>query len=515
MTSHGRSTVSTVSRAHAAGCLLLAATLLAAGCGGGGGGGNGGGGGSPTPTPAPGTSATPRPTTTPAPTPTDDGSARARIILAENDVVDGVDVVDVEDAALNGAGAVAAIVTARGTGGARALLLGDTGGAFATLVAADATLSGGDTRTLARVRLAETGAAIFESGEGLDTDRLYFASDGTVQAIAGAEPGVTAPTFRILGDVVIGGSGLVGFVGGGNDCEVTVVGETTRTECTGHLFVAEDGAVSEVKASGLALEEISPTQPQVAVTDTGLAYFSAPASGDGPVLLRWDAGDVDTVLANDAELPEVGRLIRPQVAAANANEQLLLTTTLASDPGPSRPTVLGILEGQDFLVLDREREEAPGGIVTDLRAVGLDEQGRALYVVRTGATLDEADAPRTLRLKDSLTAVDVATEGQTLPGTDKTVISIESQRLNRRGDVAFIAELGRVDGITTVIEEVRAVVRLADGRYLAPVSSARPGDLGTLGNFEIAGFDDNANLLLIATRSPNQTVLVFAPPQGS
>ena len=55
-------------------------------------------------------------------------------------------------------------------------------------------------------------------------------------------------------------------------------------------------------------------------------------------------------------------------------------------------------------------------------------------------------------------------------------------------------------------------MRLADGRYVTPVSSARPGDLGTLSNFEIAGFDDNANLLLIATRSPNQTVLVFAPP---
>ena len=80
---------------------------------------------------------------------------------------------------------------------------------------------------------------------------------------------------------------------------------------------------------------------------------------------------------------------------------------------------------------------------------------------------------------------------------------------------AFIAELGRIDGLTTIVEEVRAAVRLADGKYLTSVSSARPGDLGTLTNFEIAGFDDNANLLLIATRNPNQTVLVFAPPPAS
>ena len=148
-----------------------------------------------------------------------------------------------------------------------------------------------------------------------------------------------------------------------------------------------------------------------------------------------------------------------------------------------------------------EREAVGDLVITDLRAVGIDEKGSALYLVRVGQP-DDTDAPRTLRLSDGLTTIDVATERATLPGTDKTLISIESQRLNRRGDVAFIAELGRIDGLTTIIEEVRAEVRLADGTYLAPVSTARPGNIGTLSNFEIAGFDDNANLLLIATRSP-------------
>lgn len=502
-----------MSRAHAAGWLLLT-TLLAAACGGGGG---GGGGTSPTPTPQPGSSATPRPTAsvapTPRPSPSPDGSARARIILAENDTVGDVEVVDVEDAALNDAGAVAVIVTARGSGGARALLLGDSNGGFGALVAPDAALPGGDTRTLARVRLAETGAAIFQAGAGLDSDRLYFASDDVVQPLAGAAPGETSPTFRILGDVVIGGNGLVGFVGGGDECETGPSDENVRLECTGHLFVAQDGVVSEVTAEGLDLEQISPTRPQVAVADTGVAFFSAPATGDGPVILRWDAGDVDTVLARNAELPGVGRLVSPQVAAANADEQLLLTTTLAEDVTP-RPTVLGILEGKTFTILDTEGTAVGDQVITDLRAVGLDEQGRALYIVRIGAA-DDTDAPRTLRLKDALTSVDVATEKATLPGSDKTLLSIESQRLNRRGDVAFIAELGRIDGLTTIIEEVRVVVRLADGRYVTSVSSARPDDLGTLSDFEIAGFDDNANVLLIATRNPNQTVLVFAPLPSS
>jgi len=432
------------------------------------------------------------------------------VILSENETVAGLDVVDIEDAALNDAGAVGVIITPRGSDGARAVLLGDTGGEFTPLLTPANPPAGDDLRTLARIRLAETGAAIFESGEGLDTDRLYFASDGVVQAIAGAAPGVVAPTFRILGDTVIGGSGRVGFVAGGDECETTTVGETVRTVCEGHLFVADDGAVTEIEDERIVLDEISPTQPQVAVADTGVTFFSVRASGENPLLLRWDDGDLDDVLAANAQLPDVGRLVSPQVSAVNADEQLFLTTTLAEDATP-RPTTLGILQGETFTILDREGTAVGDQVITDLRAVGIDEQGRALYLVRIGAEGD-TEAPLTLRLSDGVTSVDVATEHAILPGTDKTLISLESQRLNRRGDVAFIAELGRIDGLTTIIEEVRAVVRLADGTYLAPVSSARPGDIGTLSNFEIAGFDDNANLLLIATRAPSQSVLMFAPP---
>jgi hypothetical protein len=504
-------------RVRALRALVLPVLLLAAACGGGGGGdgGGGGGGGNPTPTPPPGSSATPRPTASPAPTPTPTSGERAHLVLAEGDAVAGIEVSDIEDASLNDAGAVAVIVTARGANGARAVLLGDTSGEFTAVVTPASPPPAADLTTLARVRLSETGAAIFESGEGIDTDRLYFTSDGAVTPLAGAAPGVVAPDFKILGDVVIGGDGTVGFIGGGDPCTIDTTGPSPRTLCELHLYVARDGALEEVEDDGLVLEKLSPTQPQVAVVDTGVAFFSVPPpSGmpEAPSLLRYGAGELDTILTAGTELPDVGRLVRPQVAAANADEKLFLTTTLTEDEGPSRPTVLGILAGEDFTILDRERTEVGGGnVITDLRAVGIDESGRALYIVRIGEP-EDTEAPLTLRLKDATTSVDVATERATLPGTDKTLISVESQRINRRGDVAFIAELGRIDGLTTIVEEVRAVVRLADGRYLAPISTARPGDIGTLSNFEIAGFDDNANLLLIATRAPSQTVLVFAPP---
>ena len=109
-----------------------------------------------------------------------------------------------------------------------------------------------------------------------------------------------------------------------------------------------------------------------------------PATGDAPVLVRYDKGELETLLVANEELPnDVGRLNRPQVSAANADEKLLLTTTLASDANP-RPTVLGILDGKTFTVLDRETTPVGDQVITDLRAVGLDEKGQALYVARIG-----------------------------------------------------------------------------------------------------------------------------------
>ncbi|HEY8518395.1 MAG TPA: hypothetical protein VIS07_23020 [Candidatus Binatia bacterium] len=488
--------------------VALGALLLLAACGGGGGGNGGGGGGGPTP--PPGTSPTPRPSLAPTPVPTPNPE-RVKLLLAEGETVAGLTVSDIEDAGFNNSGAIGAIVTVRNANGGRAVLLGGADGDFTPVVTPDSPPEGADMRTLSRVRLLEDGTSIFESGDGLDTDRLYFVKDGAVQGLAGAPPGPVFPTFRILGDLAFGLTGTIGFIGGGDECETDTSGANPRTLCDIKLFVAQDGVVTEVRDDAITLEGISPTQPQVAVTDIGVTFFSIPGSGQAPTLVRYAAGELDTVLTANESLGDIGRLIRPQVAAATSDEDLLLTTTLASDPGPSRPTVIGILSGNDFRVLDRERTAAPGGEIVDLRAVGMDEQGRALYIARIGESGDN-DAPKTLRLNDGFTSIDVATEHAPLPGTDKTLVRFEAQRINRRGDVAFVAELGRIDGLTTIIEEVRVVVRLSDGTYLAPVSSARPGDIGTLSDFEIAGFDDQANLLIIATRDPSQTVLLLAPP---
>src|SRR5262249_29638618 len=145
-----------------------------------GGGGGGGGGGNATPTPQPGNSATPRPTAVvPTPTPSPSGP-RAKVLMSENDTVAGLGVVDIQDAALNNAGPVAGIVRVSGPNGDRAVLLGDTTSEFTPLVTPSAPPAGIDLKTLGNIRLAETGATIFRSGDGLDTDRLYFASDGVV-----------------------------------------------------------------------------------------------------------------------------------------------------------------------------------------------------------------------------------------------------------------------------------------------------------------------------------------------
>src|SRR5262249_14820800 len=153
------------------------------------------------------------------------------------------------------------------------------------------------------------------------SDRLYRASSGMTQPLAGIAPGVMAPTFRILGDFAMGRTGRVGFIAGGSPCEVTTTGDTTQTRCTLHLFVADGFNVAEIMADGLDLSGTSPSSPQVAIADSGTVYFSVPGGGHAPTVLSrsTDASqNTNVVLSADTDVNPVGQVIRPQVEAVNA-----------------------------------------------------------------------------------------------------------------------------------------------------------------------------------------------------
>ncbi|HZR80865.1 MAG TPA: hypothetical protein VFD92_07190 [Candidatus Binatia bacterium] len=490
-------------------------SLAGAACGGGGGGSNV----QPTPIPTiPIVTATPGPAATPTPTP---AISRVETILRQGDAIPGGSTVqDIEDADVATSGAIAAIVQVAGARGGRAVVSRSPAGAL-TAIFSPEQATDFDASTIAQVRVAPGGQVLFEAGTGqdetgtgLDSDRLYLASGGTTQALAGAPPGVVAPDFRILGEVEIGQTGIAAFVGGGSPCTVTQQGDSVRVRCTAHLYVANGFTVEEVEVPDIDLGDQSISTPQIAIADSGEAFFSLPGSGEEPTIVRLGTdGKLHVVLTAADEVDPVGRIVRPQLNAVNAAGDLLVTTTIQEDATP-RPAVIGILRGMELIEVARESGRTGPDDVTDVRTVGLDDAGRVLFT----ATLGNADAPdgprRSLRLFDGTAVQEIATENATFTGTDLTVLEISSTRFNRHGDVAFVAQLGRRTSGTVIVEEERVVLRRADGTVSSPLSTNGGGSFAQLGDISITGFSEDASILVRAQAQPSgdRVLLRTLPP---
>jgi hypothetical protein len=491
--------------------LVLGALLVPLGCGGGGGGG-GGGNNNVTPTPIQTVpSATPTPAGSPGPTPTPQAGA-ARIVLQNGDTIaPGVVVGNVEAAQLGNDGTIAVIVTIADAARDRAVYIRSPQGAYTSVFDSTSAPADVDLRTLARLRIAPTGEFTFIAGSGLDSDRVFFYSGGSVTPLAGEAPGVVAPTFRILGDLEIGKGGLVGFIGGGDQCTVTTVNTTTRTTCTIHLFAATGGHVSEVMLSGIDLSNLSPTTPGVAVSDAGSVYFSVPGRRSEPTLARFAGGNVSTVLSADTNLSGIGVLKRPQVIAVDPSEDVLLSSTVDTS-SQTTTQVLGLLKGgQSFTTIVRVGDTVGSQSVIDLKGIGLDDTGQAFFQEHIGTPGDAASSVLSLQL-GTTQPIEIARQGQPLTPGDLSVINVQEPRINRSGDVAFIALLGELEPGTSRVEEIRAVVRRADGQLVNVASTKTSSQVGSLSSLSIAGFDDNGTLLLIAARGNASTrALILAP----
>jgi len=490
--------------------LLVGALLLPLACGGGGGGG--GGGNTVTPTPIPTVpAATPSPAGSPGPTPTPQAGA-ARIVMQNGDTIaPGVVVNNIEDAELGNDGTIAVIVTVADAARDRAVFVRSPQGAYSSVFDSSSAPAGLDLHTLARLRMAPTNEFTFIAGSGLDSDRLFYSSATSVVPLAGEAPGVVAPTFRILGDLSIAKGGLVGFIAGGDQCTVTTVNTTTRTTCTIHLFTASGGNVSEAMVTGIDLSDLSPTTPGVAASDSGSVYFSVPGSRSEPTVVRAAGGKVSTVLAADTNVTPIGVLKRPKVIAADPAGDLLLSSTVSTGSNTTAQ-VLGLLKtDQSFMTIAQQGDAVGSQTVLDLKAIGLDDTGQAFFQEHIGTTGDAASAVLSLQL-GTTQPVEIARQGQPLTPGDLTVINLEAPRINRNGDVAFIALLGELEPGTSRVEEIRAVVRRADGELVSAASTKTSSQIGALTDVSIAGFDDNGTLLLIVARGNAATrALVVAP----
>ena len=470
--------------------LLILGTLLAA-CGGGGGSSSG----------TPQSSPTPRPTPVTPVTPPGPATSTAQIILRDGDLLPGdLRVANIEDGALANDGTSALVVTIADAGDRSAVLLRRADGTYSTLYDPRTDTTGLEASSIARVRLAANGTVVFQTGNGLDSDRLYRIADGRMEALAGAAPGPAFPDFRVLGNVRLASTGQVAFVGGGGECEVVVGDTEPRVTCTNSLYVADDGGVQRLDASKLDLSRQRASTVRVELDPAGGVWFSLPRRGSAPMLLRWADGEATTVLDSATSLDGVGTLNSAEAVAINAAGQALLEGGLQEFTGDRRPQVLGVLDADGFSQIALEGTPLDGANVATLRGLGIDGRGRALFEARLGDPDAAAEQQNSLWFGDASGLVRIVREGSPFPGEETTVLTVLGSRVNAAGDVAFLTELGsNVDGVPK-LEEVRATVRRADGTLVTIASTRHTAQFGALSAMQIVGYDEAGTLLLIGTR---------------
>ena len=471
--------------------LLLLGGLIAA-CGGGGGGSS---------NEAPQSSPTPRPTPVTPITPPGPASSTAQIILRDGDVLLGdLRVANIEDGALGTDGTAAVVVRIADSGNRSAVLLRSPDGSYSGLFDPRSDASDLDATSVARVRLAANGSVVFQTGSGLDSDRLYRVSDGRLEALAGIAPGPVFPEFRILGNVRIASDGTTAFVGGGGKCDVVVGDDQPRVTCTNALYVADDAGVERLDDEDLDLSRQRATTVRVEPDPAGGFWFSLPRRGSAPMLLRWVDGEMITILDGTTALDGLGTLNSAEAVAINSAGQVLIEGGLQEFSGDRRPQVLGVLDGDAFSQIALEGTTLDGANVATLRGLGIDAAGRALFEARLGDPDAAATQQNSLWLGDATSLVPIVREGSPFPGEETTVLTLLGSRVNAAGDVAFITELGSNAGGVDDLQEVRATVRRADGRLVTIASTRHTGQFGALSDMQIVGYDEEGTLLLIGSR---------------
>lgn len=423
------------------------------------------------------------------------------MILRDGDLI-GEDLVvaNIEDAALGTSEAVAVVVTIANEGNRSAIVRRQPGGDFAAVYDPRIDDAVADPSSIGRLRLAPDGEMVFQSGDGLDSDRLYRLANGVLEGLAGLAPGPLFPDFRILGNVRLGAGGVVAFVGGGGECEVLVGDAEPRITCTNSLYVADAAGVRRLDTGDLPLVRQRATAIRVELDPAGGAWFSLPRRAAAPILIHHLHGESTTVLTGETAVGDLGLLNSVEAVAVNAAGTVLLEASPQEFTGERRPQVLALLADGALGVIAREGGTLGGEHVATLRGLGLDGSGRALFEAQLGPVDDVSRQRSSLWLGDASGQVEIVREGSALPDDQAIVLELRGSRVNTAGDVAFLTELGSISGDVVQREEVRATVRRADGRLVTVASTRHTAQFGALSGMQIVGYDEAGTLLLIGTR---------------
>lgn len=445
-----------------------------------------------------------------------------QLLMRRGDTMPGGLVVNsVESARIANDRSVVVIASQSGTPATNGVYLRKPDGEYDLILDQRSPLAAGLSMTsVAQLLLSATGEATFkEGGNRLDRETVFSWVNGNLSRLAsGLEP--KAPFgFRKLGELRLGPNHRVAFtygVNGEQPCSVDSSTGTERISCKLRLAYGTHGDLREVALPN-ELENQRPTSVGLEFNANGDLLVGLPASGRNPLIGVVRDGQFSSIIARQAEFEEFGVLLSatPRAIATNGDVAFDAGFDINDDNVRDDERIL-LYSGGGFTSIAKLRDPAGEATVVDVRALAVDDLGRVTYQANFNRNPNEATGPISIRQWDNgatreIAYVGLAGFGENEDDQGYRILEIESIRVNRRGDVVFVARIGFFEEGTEETVETRLLRDAGNGlETLLRTGSTFSG--GTIGGIEtLSDINDNGDVLLIVELRGAGRGLVLIP----
>ncbi len=444
-----------------------------------------------------------------------------QVLLRDGDTLPGgFEIATIESANMAADRSVAVIASGPGVPAENGVFLLEPGGRVRTIMAPSTPPEGLTLTTVRNMAMAQTGEVVFEVGDELDFDGVFFYGGGELRTVARTEPGTTPPGFRILGELRLAEGGLVAFTDGTSPCTVDSSSGRERITCNLRIHVGPPGASEEVAVPN-DLSDQSPSNIILQVNRRQQIAVGLPARGSDPLVGVIEGGVFEGLLNRRQEFPGLGTLFSARPRSLGTNGDLVIDAAFDTDgDGKRDQTRVVLLSNGAITSIAETGVEAdlhPKDVVLDVRGLNVDDSGRVLYQIEFGRE-GEASGSLSLRVWEGGQSREIAFEGlrfgRNAQDLQLRILSIEQIRANRSGDVVLRALIGRFNDGTRRIDRT-AILRWTGTELeelLATKSDLPEG--GRITSLSIQDLNESGDLLLIGSIDRRANRALFLLPGG-
>jgi len=433
----------------------------------------------------------------------------------------GLTVNSVESARMANDRSIVAIASQSGTPVTNGVYLRRPNGDFDLILDGGSPLASGLTLTdVAGLLMSPTGEATFkEGGNRLDRETVFSFANGSLSRLAsGLDPKVPSD-FRKLGELRLGPNNRIAFtygVNGEEPCSVDSSSGTERISCKLRLVYGTHDNLVEVSLPN-ELENQRPTSVGLEFNASGDLLVGLPASGRNPLIGIVRDGVFSSIIQRQAEFADFGVLLSATPRAIATNGDVVFDASFDTDDDNERDDERILLYSNGgFTSIAKLFEPAGNAQVVDVRALAIDDFGRVTYQVNFNEDPNATTGPISIRQWDNGATREIAFVGQAGFGENEDdqgyrILEIESIRVNRSGDVVFVARIGFFEDGTEETVETRLLRDAGNGlETLLITGSTFSG--GTIAGIEtLSDINDNGDVLLIVELRGAGRGLVLIP----